>query len=995
VATLHLHASEAALEATLARALAAAGTRTAVEVGHGLGSVPRLLREAGAESTLHPLAERLLLREAQRRGGASRLHALLAALRTAGISPASLREVAPRLLGAPGADARRLAEALADYEAQLGDRLDHAGGVRAALANIARGPLPSLAEVDLVVVHAAPLDPLERALVEALLASGRTVRCQVPAPVRSGVRGGAAVYEDTLEAAAASALRALEAIGDARLEAARFECGAGPLPTIHAAAAPALEAREIARQVRDRVAAGAAPDEVVVVADDHRRRMEIARALSRYGVPVESPGGAALDSGALRVVLALYRLAEEGIARDRLVDLLGSPYLEGGLLNEGRWISPGRVARTVREVVPAAADLAGHRAALERWAAGAPAPRRAERDAIRAHVLALAEGIAALPATTTVAHHLAALRALLDRLGLFARARGFRRGTPPAPGSAAAAALARDQAGLRALVELLDALPRAAAQAGLEARALPRGELAEVIGGALAEERLPNGGGRGGAVRLCGSSALSAAPILVLSGAEEGALPRSGEDDPLLGEDARRVLHRALGREIFPAAEQGEQRALLAIAAARAQAREVILTWSRADADGRARLAGPLVLHARALGASETRGPLSPVPALADAREPGELIARLGVDELEAPRPGLRAHVAARHGDRLARVERLAAIERERADFFAGDRPPGAHDGSIEDAAVRGALALGPLPGRAERPLSASTLTRYLECPARFFFESVLRLRAPEEQGDDLDDRASGKLAHLALERLFRAWQAGGLFPLSGQPAERAAIVAAIDAAAAAWSERNPRGHELVWRARLAALRPMLEAVWRREVDDPPAPGLTPAHFELSFDGLLLDGDAGEAPVHLGGVIDRLDLGRDAAGAVRAAVFDYKSGRIDQLSPELKEAAFGESSWQLPLYAAAVRAQHQASEVLIAYYSLRERAIRSASAPAWLSVARSGDPPTLGDRLLVHVRAMRAGRFVVEPQPDACARCRMQPACRIVERREDPDEVPA
>jgi RecB family exonuclease len=804
------------------------------------------------------------------------------------------------------------------------------------------------------------------------------------------------VYEDALDSAAGAALRALEAIGDARLEAVRVDCGAGPVPAIYAAASPALEAREIARQVRDRVAAGAAPDEIVVIADDRRRRMEIARALLRYSVPVEPPAGAVLDSPALRVVLALYRLAEEGVPRDRLVDLLGSPYIDGGLRHEGRWISSGRVVRAVREVIAGTADLAGHRAALARWAAGAPAPRHAEREAIAAHVLGLADGIAALPATATVAHHVTALRMLLDRLGLFARARGFRRGAPPVPGSAAADALARDQAGLRALVEVLDVLPRAAAQVGLEARALSRAELAEVLSDALANVRLSIGGGRGGAVRLCSSAALDAcsAPILMLSGAEEGALPRSADDDPLLGEDARRALHRALGHEVFPAAEQGEQRALLAIAMARAQARVVILTWSRADADGRARLAGPLVLHARALGAREARGLLSPVPALADTREPGELIARLGVDELEAPRPGLRAHVAARHPDRLARVERLAAIERDRAAFFAGDRLAGGHDGNIEDAAVRAALIAGALPGRAERPLSASTLTRYLECPARFFFESVLRLRAPEEQGDDLDDRASGKLAHLALERLFRAWQAAGLLPLTGRDAERVAIDGAIEEAAIAWSERNPRGHELVWRTRVAALRPMMEAVWRREVDDPPAPGLIPARFELPFDGLMVDGDPGEPPVHLGGIIDRLDLGRDAAGEVRAAVFDYKSGRIDQLAPELKEPAFGERSWQLPLYAAAVRAQHRAGEVMIAYYSLRERAVRSANAPQWLTVARGGDPCSLGDRLLVHVRAMRLGRFVVEPQPDACARCRMQPACRIVERRDEPDEVP-
>jgi len=307
---------------------------------------------------------------------------------------------------------------------------------------------------------------------------------------------------------------------------------------------------------------------------------------------------------------------------------------------------------------------------------------------------------------------------------------------------------------------------------------------------------------------------------------------------------------------------------------------------------------------------------------------------------------------------------------------------------------VLAALADGPLPGGPRRPLSASTLQSWLECPARFFLDAVLRVRAPEEQGDDLDARADGKLKHLALERTFRAWRDAGRFPLRGDDAERALLDEALAGVAHDWRARFPSGHALVWRSRLAAVRRLLEAVWRREVDDPPAPGHVPTHLELSFDGLTVAGDAGEPPLVLTGTIDRVDLRRDATGAMSAAVFDYKAGRMGKRTAELKEAAFGESSWQLPLYAAALRAQHGVGEVQLLYYALRELKVSVGTASAWLVVERGDDArPTLGDRLLVHARAIRAGRFDVAPGADACARCGLQPACRIVERRDDTEEA--
>jgi RecB family exonuclease len=757
-----------------------------------------------------------------------------------------------------------------------------------------------------------------------------------------------------------------------------------------------LEAREIARRVRDHIYAGHAPDSVIVVADDVERRALSADALRRYGLPVEVAHEAnALSAEAVRVVPALLELADEDVPRDRFVDLLSSRYIAGGIARGElpRGVSGGRVARAVREHAAASAHAADYPRAFAAWLAGNDARERV----IAAHVLVLVAAIGALPAQATIARHIAALRRLLERLQLFSRARRVAFTAPPAPEARAADALLRDQAGLRRLEDLLDGLPRAAAQAGLASRSFSRRELTALFLEELAAASLAPGGGHGAAVRVCAPRDLVPRPaaFLVLAGAEEGALPRSSREHPLLPDDLGHVLERALDRKIFATARERDRSAVLAIARARAAATRVVVSYARADADGRPLFAGALVEHAEMMGARVHRAALDSVPRLRDARIFEELTARLLLEQSgdESAREGLsartlgalRLRLDSLDATRVARIVGLSAIERGRADFFARVRAPGPFDGR---------LAVPPpidaLPGSAARPLSASTLGRYAECPHRFFLESVLRLRALEELGDDLDELSAGSLAHSALEHLFTSWRDAGLFPLRGRAEERALIEPAVEAAATAFRAEEPSGHEVLFRGRERALVRMLEAVWRKEVDDPPAAGFRPHGFEHELKGITVATDG--APIHIAGTIDRFDVHADAD---RVAVFDYKSGRLKPLTADLKPDAFGETSWQLPLYAAAMRETRGAREVTMSYYSLRDVKVAGAIAPEWLVLgAGTAEHPTLGDRLRALVAEMRAGRFDVEPRDGACDRCRMQAVCRVRPRRDDNEERP-
>ena len=427
------------------------------------------------------------------------------------------------------------------------------------------------------------------------------------------------------------------------------------------------------------------------------------------------------------------------------------------------------------------------------------------------------------------------------------------------------------------------------------------------------------------------------------------------------------------------------RRERLVIARALARASSVWVTRARTDEGGRALLPGELVEHALTLGATEDEAADTRLPTVAAARTRvevatrflvethGDVALREGLDEatLETLRERL--------GARLPQVEALVAMEHERARFFASNDEGGAYDGRVFDADVRARLVESALPGRAERPLSASTLSRYVECPQRFWLDSVLRVAPTDEATDELDERQGGRLVHMALEAVFGRWRDAGVFPLRGHDAEAGHLDEALAHVVARWRRERPIGNEVLFEQRRRVLARLLRAVWQDEIQR--ASPLVPTHLEHPFDRLEVPG--GTPPLFVGGSIDRVD--RDAT---RAAVFDYKSGRLGKLKKELEQEAFGATSWQLPLYAAVVRAQLGVEDVALVYYSLKDRKLETADAPAWLRL----DSGEFVDRLWAQVRSMREGHFEVRPQPDACKGCRLQPACRIVERRVDDSE---
>jgi ATP-dependent helicase/DNAse subunit B len=249
-------------------------------------------------------------------------------------------------------------------------------------------------------------------------------------------------------------------------------------------------------------------------------------------------------------------------------------------------------------------------------------------------------------------------------------------------------------------------------------------------------------------------------------------------------------------------------------------------------------------------------------------------------------------------------------------------------------------------------------------------------VRETEEADDELDHLSFGRLHHRVLERLFRRFLDEGRFPLHADAAEIDLIEEVCDDVLAEWRRTEAVGHPALFAVKERQLREQVLALVRAEAREPPSPGCRPAQFEREFGPLPVRAPDG-ADIWLKGQVDRVDVGDG-----RAVVLDYKTGAKKTYSQQIGDEALCVTAWQLPIYAVAVRADLDVSEVEARFYSLRDgaptRAVR--------------EPPQFAAALGDVYRAMRAGDFSVRPREDACERCNMEAACRVRQPKIAEDE---
>lgn len=905
---------------------------------------------------------------------------------------------------------------------------------------------------------------------------------------------GPAVAEDAAETAWGRFLRGLFRPANAQPLVRAQELSSEVL-SVTAQPSPAVEARAVARSIRDRIAAGTPASEIAVVVEDPARRTRLEAALRRYGVPLEKPvetrsysdGAGRCDlPPPLALPLSIYDLLQQGLPREGLLAIITSSYvrlplpddaadasalaraLRGAGIRALSGSTQEELQRRIREWLRLQNSKHGHGGAV-----GSPKepsePSQGPGDAATPVEIRQLSGLLselfALPQNGTLRQHAQALLRLCERLRLFDQALGFAgallEGEAQADADAYAAgvalALARDQAAVAVLRRVLTELPTRADVLRLSELQLSRERFATLLRALclrLWADAMRQARPQGDAVHVAGLFDLPVRPrsVLFFVGLIEGEQPATLPEDPLLSDDDRKTVNRLLGQAVFPLSRHRSDASPLRFAELLAHSSAAHLSYPRADEEGRPLLPSSFVaavLHAagREGGDADRHVPAEPaarIPPPEQARHPSELWLHAAPaffhgESADAAARVLASALSRHQRDRRRRLLSRLGVERARAQWFSslsqldGDPRTAGHILSLQKDATPEAnpQAAGPfcgqltserliaalsarLPGSAKRPLSASALEDYARCPFRFFTYRVLHAAPIEEGSDDLDPLTSGRLHHRVLEKFFVVLRDQGRLPLRGDEFERALLLRIIDEVLVEFDESERTGHPTLFRARLRRLRSDLLQLIEKEAREPIEPGCLPTLLEHRFGPLRIAAqdeashaegaeinEQSDGALHIFGIIDRIDIGPG-----RALVLDYKTGQIRRYQDYLR-AQLLVTSFQLPLYAAAVRADPRVQalaaggarqgdevagsseaglQVSARYYAVRQAAVSAPLADDGLFALSGAERKQAGKHNVAEVayrlwRQLRSGDFRVAPK--TCEGCGMEAVCRI------------
>ncbi len=249
------------------------------------------------------------------------------------------------------------------------------------------------------------------------------------------------------------------------------------------------------------------------------------------------------------------------------------------------------------------------------------------------------------------------------------------------------------------------------------------------------------------------------------------------------------------------------------------------------------------------------------------------------------------------------------------------------------------------VPGRpslADRPLSLSfyQVSDYLDCPARYRFEHVIRIPTPPSHA-----MVYGRALHAAVQAFHRRQMAGRAMSLEE-------LNGALDAN---WESVGflTREHE---EARRAAARDALARFWHEQQADPARPSAVEAEFSFQL---------GRDRVR--GRYDRVDVEPDG----RVVITDYKSSDVRDPATATRRAR---ESLQLSIYALAYEAQHGRLPDELSLHFL-ESGIVGRSDPGEKRLEKAQE------KIATAAEGIRAQRFAATPQPMRCGFCPFREIC--------------
>jgi ATP-dependent helicase/nuclease subunit B len=384
---------------------------------------------------------------------------------------------------------------------------------------------------------------------------------------------------------------------------------------------------------------------------------------------------------------------------------------------------------------------------------------------------------------------------------------------------------------------------------------------------------------------------------VVLCGAYEGVFPASVPQEPLV-EDAYWARLRQDGHPFLEDAALRTERNRLAAERAVATATER-LTWTaplQASGAGREHYPSQVMLAA----AQKHDASLASASALRRApasqwlrRPPSPLAAMLRGHPVDLPEARLRNAVVARRENLT--LPTLHPLRRP-----------------LELLALRGGESfsefdgnLSSLPGDdlvPRRGVSPTSLEHYAACGMRYYLNSVLGLRPPEEpeDRDTIDPRDKGTLVHEVLDAFFKRQHERGRPAVdeAWNDADRAELLTLFDAEMDRTRQRGRTGLDVFAAHEASRLRTELAAFLDHDTAFRLETGARPIAFEYAVPEREYSG------IRMRGFVDRIDATPDGRAAW---VLDYKTGSprsYEKITDD--DPLVGGTRLQLPVYLAAI-----------------------------------------------------------------------------------------
>lgn len=317
-----------------------------------------------------------------------------------------------------------------------------------------------------------------------------------------------------------------------------------------------------------------------------------------------------------------------------------------------------------------------------------------------------------------------------------------------------------------------------------------------------------------------------------------------------------------------------------------------------------------------------------------------------------------------------------AGLDEEQARWLALRlaRPP------LSDPAYSGVVAAVPA-----RTYRVSRVDRYVDCPFKYFAETVLQLPEEREEMSGLTPLERGTLVHSLFEQFYRAWQASGRGTVTADLLPEA--LARFREIAQAQLARLPEADRALEDMRLfgsMVARGLAERVFELEADEGGQVVDRLIEFDLRgpFQFSRLAGLV-QKTIEIRGKTDRIDVFAD--GSLR--VIDYKLGKMPDLKSSLQIAVYAHCARQW-LEARDHRSHRVASAMYLAFGDDRrvDGVLADGAEAGELVTSRASQ---FAD-IITHIES---GEFPPRPRlASDCGWCRYRGVCRK-EYRLDDDEA--